>query len=70
MVAAFGRLADGIDVGGINFPITTEALREAAKADVLPTAAAARICGEVVRTTAGRPGVTRWLSSRPGGITW
>ncbi len=47
VVAAFGRLADGIDVGGVNFPITTNRLRDAAGADAMPTAAEARICGEV-----------------------
>lgn len=47
VIDAFGKLADGIDVGGVNFPVTNGLLLRAANADALPNAAEARICGEV-----------------------
>ncbi|GAA1569684.1 hypothetical protein GCM10009789_23930 [Kribbella sancticallisti] len=46
VIAAFVKLSDGIDVGGVNFPITNSFLLQAAKADALPNAAEARICGQ------------------------
>jgi hypothetical protein len=56
VVAAFGKLADGIDVGGVNFPITNGLLLQAADADELPNADEARICGQVFARMMGAQG--------------
>ncbi|GAA3541069.1 glycoside hydrolase domain-containing protein [Kribbella ginsengisoli] len=47
VIAAFSKVADGIDLIGHNFPVTDFLLLQAAGADSLPTPEEARICGQV-----------------------
>lgn len=46
VVAAFLKLVDGLDFGGINVGFTQQQLLQAARADYMPTAAQATICAE------------------------
>lgn len=47
---AFAKLVDGIDAGGVNFPVTIGKLREASGASKMPSADQARTCGQALGT--------------------
>ncbi|MGL5931121.1 MAG: glycoside hydrolase domain-containing protein [Dermatophilaceae bacterium] len=51
---AFAKLVDGIDAGGVNFPITISRLRDASNASTMPTEAQARTCGQALGQVLGR----------------
>lgn len=56
VASAFRPLADGIDVVGVNIPLTTRALLEAAKAPTLPTQSQADACGRAYGRVMSRLG--------------
>ncbi|RJF40472.1 DUF1906 domain-containing protein [Actinomyces sp. 2119] len=47
VVSMFSAMVDGIDVGGVNFPLSGDRLRGGAGAKTAPTPEQARICGEL-----------------------